>query len=325
MERLRAAARELPQVQAVGFAANGPLSGGRSGSRIYFRGEGVHQPGESTQHECIDTDYLAAIGTPLLQGRAFSEDDKDGSPRVALVSQRLVRETFGDADPVGRRFGFGPEADADDWEIVGVVADARVNSVREPAPALFYTSLAQWRQSAGAIAIRVAGDAATLRPALEVRVRAAEPSLVFTRWLTLQERVERDVGDERAAVRLTTGFGLLAALLAGIGVFGALGYLVATQSHDIAVRLAVGAEPGRVHREVVGLALRLGLWGAAGGAILAWLLPQWTGAWLLAELRPSGLAVAGAAVAGVLAALLGGWLPARRAARVDPLTLLKTE
>jgi predicted permease len=325
LERLRTAAQKLPQVQAVGFAACGPLGGGRMSSRIHIRGAGVRQPTENTQHENIDPEYFAALGTTLLQGRVFGPSDTAGSPRVALISQRLSREVFGGADPVGRRFGFGAEASDEDWEIVGVVADARVNSVREEPPALIYTPLTQWREVAGFLAIRVAGDAAALRPVLEASVKAAEPGLMFARWLTVQERIERGVRGERATVRLTAGFGLLATLLAGIGVFGSLGYLVTSRSHAIAVRLAVGAAPGMVWRGVVREALSLGLCGALGGVLLAWLMPLWMGAWLMAELRPSWFALGVSAAAGVLTALLGGLLPARRAAKIDPLVLLKAE
>jgi predicted permease len=325
MERLRAAALELPQVRAVGFAAGGPLSGSQSRSMIYFRGVAVQPSTEGTQHESVDPDYLETVGSTLLQGRAFRATDTAERPRVAMLSQNLARAAFGEADPIGRRFGFGPNADAEDWEIVGVVADARVNSVHEPAPALFYTPLPQWRNEAHYIAVRIAGDATLVRKALEAKIAAAEPALLFSGWFTLQERIERDVRNDVATVRLTAGFGLLATLLAAIGVFGALGYLVTTRSHAIAVRLAVGADPGIVWRGVVRDAFQLGAMGAVGGALLAWLFPQWLGSWLLAEFRLDWLALGGAIAVGLFAAVLGGLLPARRAARIDPLVLLKSE
>lgn len=325
MERLRAAALELPQVQAVGFAAGGPLSGSQSRSMIYFRDVAVQPSKEGTQHESVDPEYFTTVGTPLLQGRAFRATDTAERPRVAMLSQNLARAAFGDANPIGRRFGFGPNADAEDWEIVGVVADARVNSVHEPAPALFYTPLAQWRNEAHYIAVRIAGDATLVRKALEAKIAAAEPMLLFSGWLTLQERIERDVRNDVATVRLTAGFGLLATVLAGIGVFGALGYLVTTRSHTIAVRLAVGAEPGAVWRGVVREALQLGVLGAGVGGVLAWLLPHWLGSWLLTELRLDWFALGGAVLVGLVAAVLGGLRPARRAARIDPLVLLKSE
>ncbi|MFT3830140.1 MAG: ABC transporter permease [Opitutaceae bacterium] len=325
LERLRAAALELPQVQSVGFAAGGPLSGSQSRSRIYFRGAGAQAFTEGTQHESVDPDYFATIGTPLLRGRSFLTTDTAARPRVAVLSQSLARAAFGEADPIGRRFGFGPEADAEDWEIVGVMADARVNSVHEPAPALFYTPLAQWRNEARYLAVRIAGDPMLVRKALATKIATAEPTLLFSDWLTLEERIERGVRNDVATARLTAGFGLLATVLAGIGVFGALGYLVTTRSHAIAVRLAIGAEPGVVWRGVVREALQLGVLGAGIGGAVAWLLPHWLGSWMLAELRLDWFAVGCAVVVGVLAAVLGGLRPARRAARIDPLVLLKSE
>ena len=131
----RQAAAGLPQVQSVGFATSGALSGSSSTSNVFFRGEGVHQQADPVQHESIDEGYLGAMGMTLMRGRGFTADDKPGRPQVALVSQKLARQVFGEANPVGRRFGYGPTADTDDWEIVGVVADSRVNGVRdEPVP-----------------------------------------------------------------------------------------------------------------------------------------------------------------------------------------------
>ncbi|HRE08835.1 MAG TPA: hypothetical protein PKX00_24670, partial [Opitutaceae bacterium] len=100
-------------------------------------------------------------------------------------------EVFGSADPIGRRFGFGDEPDENDREIVGIVADARVNSVRGAAPAMFYLPHRQWQAEPGCIVIRVEGDAAPVRATLQTAIAAAEPALMFTRWATLEERAER--------------------------------------------------------------------------------------------------------------------------------------
>lgn len=326
LEHLRAVAKELPQVQSVAFAASGPLNNSTSRSRIWFRGDGVRQPTAGTQHECADPAYFETLGIPLLQGRGLAETDFSEARRVAVISRGLARATFGDSDPVGRRFGFSAEpGDDDDWEIVGVVADAMVNSVHASAPPMFYTPLTQWRNPASCIVVRVAGDAAGIRQSLASRIAAAEPTLLFSEWLTMEERIQRGVRDDRVTVRLTAGFGVLATLLAGIGVFGTLGYLVSSRSHGIAVRLAVGADPGAMWRGVVREAALLGLLGVAGGATCAWILPRWLGAWLTTELGVDWVAVLLAMTVGLLAAVVGSLLPARRAARIDPLVLLKAE
>jgi predicted permease len=326
LERLRAAAETLPQVRSVGFAAGGALSGSRSASGTFFRGAGARSPADrQIQHENIDHRYFEAMGMPLVRGRGFAETDRADSPRVAVISQRLAREVFGDADPVGRRFGFDREASAEDWEIIGVVPDARVNGVREEPPAMYYLPLTQWQDHAGCMVIRLDGDPAAALETLRRTVAAAEPGLVFSRWRTLEERAELWLGRDRAVARLTAGFGLLATALAALGVFGALGHLVASRSREIAVRLALGAEPARVWRGVLRDAVLLGLLGAGLGVLLAALLPHALGSWMLTGIRPDWGAIALAAGAGLLAAVLGGLLPARRAAQVDPLALLRSE
>ncbi|MBI3884158.1 MAG: ABC transporter permease [Opitutae bacterium] len=323
--RLRAAAETLPQVRAVGFAASGPLSGSRSASGSYFRGDGVHQPAGNVQTESIDENYFNALGLALVRGRNFTAADTDKSPRVAIITQRLAREVFGDADPIGRRFGFDQNAAENDWQIIGIAPDARVNGVREEPPAMYYVPLPQFNPQAGFMVVRVAGDASAAKETLRRTISAAEPGLLFANWFTLEERVQRWLRNDLAAVRLTAGFGALALLLAIIGVLGALGYLVASRSREIAVRLAIGAEPKRIWREIVGDALRLGLAGAGSGFVLAAVLPRVLGSWMMTGLQTDWAAIAVAAAAGLGAAVAGGLLPARRAAKVDPLTLLRAE
>ncbi len=148
---------------------------------------------------------------------------------------------------------------------------------------------------------------------------------MFTRWATIEERIGQWTRNDRAAVRLTAGFGALATLLAGLGVFGALGYLVASRSRDIAVRLAIGAEPRLIWRGIVKEALVLGVAGSALGLVFAAVLPRWLSAWMMTGLHTDWLAISFAVAAGLLAAVLGGLIPARRAARVDPLKLLRAE
>ncbi len=324
--RLRQAAAALPQVRAVGFATGGALSNSTSNSGVYFRGEGVNQPKDNVQHEAVDEGYFGAMGMTLLRGRGLTADDNDPArPPVAVLSLSLARQIFGEANPLGRRFGFGPNADKDDFEIVGVVADSRVNGVREEPAPIFFMPQGQVEAPPGCLVIRVGGDAAAAREQIQQAIAAAEPTLMFSRWLTIEERVQQWMRNDLAAVKLTAGFSALATLLAVIGVLGTLGYLVASRSREIAVRLAIGAEPGKVWRDLVREALKLGLAGAVLGLALSVVLLSVLGAKMMAGLHIDWLAVTLAAAAGVLAAIVGGLLPARRAAKVDPLALLKAE
>ncbi|MBS0657300.1 MAG: ABC transporter permease [Verrucomicrobia bacterium] len=324
-ERLAEAARTSPQVRAVGFAAHGALSGSISRSRIYFRGEGVVQQTEGTQRENIDPDYLGAMGVALLRGRNLTAADAaEKAPRVALISQTLARQAFGAADPLGRRFGYDANDTEKDFEVVGLVADSRINGVRSDAPPMFYLPLGAG-ESPSCLVVRVEGNAVGAREALEKRIGAVEPTIMYTRWLTLEERTQRWIRNDLATVRLTAGFGALATGLAMLGVLGALGYLVATRSREIAVKLAVGAPPSRIWRDVVREAAGLGVIGSTLGFVLAALLPRLLSSWMLTGLRTEWLALLAAALVGLAAAVLGGLLPARRAARVNPLALLRAE
>lgn len=325
MERLRQAAGALPQVRTVAFAAGGALSGNRWLSATYFRDATISSVDRSLQREAVDAAYFDAMGMTLLRGRAFTPDDRANSPHVAIVSQSLARAVFGDTDPLHRRLGFDVHPGTDDMEIVGVVADARTNGVREEAPQLLYTPLTQLGSQPGCLVIRVEGPAEAWLPALQRTVTAAEAGLLFTRWLTLEQRSRRWVQEDFAATRLTAGFGVLATLLAVTGVLGTLGYLVATRSREIAVRLALGAAPARVRGEIVGEALRLGLAGAGLGLALALLLPRWLDSWLMVGIATDWRALLLAVAMGLGAAAAGGLLPAHRAARVNPLALLRAE
>lgn len=325
LAHLREAALALPQVLAVGFSSNGALSGSRTASGLYFRDPAAHTPDHNVQHEGCDEHYLDALGVTLLRGRGLAATDRADTPRVAVISQTLARQVFGEKDPIGQHFGFGPEADAEDWEIVGVVADARINGVRDAVPPVFYTPLTQWERSASYLAIRVIGDGAPVRELLRKTVSAAEPGLLFGRWLTIEERIDRWVRNDRVTVVLTGSFAGLASLLAGIGTLGALGHLVASRSHEIAVRLAIGAAPRAIWSGIVLDALKLGAAGSVVGTVLALAVPRLLTTWMITGPRADHTAILCAAVAGLIAAALGGLLPARRAARVDPLVLLRSE
>lgn len=324
LERMRAAAESVPQVRAVAFTSHGALSGSTSTSTVYFRGDGVQQAAEPIQRESIDERYLGAMGMRLVAGRNFTPADRQGQTRVALISQRLARKIYGNANPLGRTFGYDAAVSNSEFEIVGIVADSRTNGVRDEAPAMFFLPL-QPSETAHCIVVRAEGNAGVARDLVARKIASEEPSVMFTRWMTLEERTQRWIRNDLATVRLTTGFGVLATALAMLGVLGALGYLVATRSREIAVRLALGAPPARVWRDVVGEALTLGALGAGFGLVLAALLPRVLGAWMLSGLKTEWPALLVAACVGLGAAVVGGLIPARRASRVDPLALLRAE
>ena len=324
-ERLRQVVQAVPGVAGVGFSANGILAGSRSRSGVFARSEGVTIKSGQYQQDAVDPDYREAVGLRLLQGRWVEHTDTEESPNVAVVTQAFARAMWGRTDVIGERMGYGYEASEEDMTVVGVISDVGVNRAREMATEMFFAPEAQTGWGFGFLAVRVQRDPDAVRRMLVDALAEAEPGLVFGSWQTLGERREGNMRREIASSRLATIIAGVAMVLAVFGVGGSLAHLVALRQRELAVRAALGASPNRLLAGVLRDGLRLGLWGATGGAVLVALvalgLPvvKWwdttPGVWV-------GLA---ASASGVVAALLGGWWPARRASRVDPQQMLKAD
>lgn len=324
-QRLRDIVMAVPGVERVGLSSNGILAGSRSRSGVFPRGEGLEAQGGDYQQDTADVSYLETVGLRLQRGRWFEETDTVDSPQVAVVTQSFARIMWGRADVIGERFGYDYEASEADMTVIGVVADAGVNRARETVTEMFFTPGEQSRSPYGFLAVRVQSDPDAVRRMVVNALEAAEPGLVFGRWETLAERREGNLRQEIASSRLAMIIAGVAMLLATFGVGGALAHLVTLRQRELAVRAALGASPQRLLRGVMKDGMRLGLCGAAGGgtlvALIAWGVPlvSW---W---EASPSVWVGLAAAAAGVLAAVIGGWLPARRASRIDPQRMLKTD
>lgn len=324
-ERLRATARSVPGVEDVALAANGILAGSRSTSGIYARDAGGRDNHGSYQQEYTDVAYLRTVGMHLLQGRWFEASDRKDAANVAVVSRSLARKLWGTDDVVGKRFGYGFDADPEDMTVVGVVADASINRTRDATTEIFFVPAVQYGATLQYLAVRASRDPAAVQRMVADALAAAEPGLVFNGWKSLEQRREFNLRSDIASSRLATIIAALALVLATFGVGGSLAHLVALRQRELAVRVALGATPERLLRGVLADGLRLGAWGAAGGALLivfvTWAVPR-VGWWSATP----GFWVGGlAAACGVLAALAGGWGPARRAARVDPQRVLKAD
>ncbi|WP_221029463.1 ABC transporter permease [Actomonas aquatica] len=323
--RLKQAAEAVPGVERIGFSATGILSHSRSASTIYPRGEGLEALAGNYQNEVIDVDFASAVGLRLERGRWFAETDSAEAPPVALVSQSFARKMWGTTEVLGKRMGFGYEPEDSDLEVVGVVSDARINRVKEDGVEIFYVARSQFPAGMGYVAVRTQRDPAAVRARLKDAFGSVEPGLVFGSWQTLGERMESDLRSDIASSRLAGIVAGLALILAMCGVGGSLAHLVTLRQKELALRMALGATPQTLLRDVLFDGLRLGVLGALGGAALigalAWGLSLIT--WWNAT--PSFSVAVGAAVCGLLAALLGGWLPARRASRVDPQRMLKAD
>jgi predicted permease len=325
-ERLRTTLLGVPGVKAVSFSSTGILAGSRSSSGVYFHGPGVARRQWLLQHDSVLPGYFAVVGVPLVLGHDIAEADGAHGQRTAVINATLAREVFHDANSIGQTFSFDPEPSKEDWTIVGVIGDGHINGVRERVPPMFYLSAAQWDGATlSFLAVRFTGPEAAVQANLRAALARAEPGLVFASWKTLERRIADDVSGDLATTKLAGIFSACAIVLAGAGVAGSLGYLVVLRQRELALRMAIGAASGQVLRSVLLDALRLGALGGAIGLALVWLIPKVPAVRALLH-EPPGLVPACVAVAIALAtALVAGWIPARRAAQIDPLLLLKSE
>ncbi len=292
-----------------------------------------------TMRQMVRENYFATMEIPLLHGRGFTVQDDQRVPKVAIVSQDFARKFFPNEDVLGKRVTFND--DKREVEIIGVVADTKYESQREEIKPLFYTP---WRQEDAKIgemhfALRTAGEPTALAATVRQVVRELDSNLPVTEVSSQTARSQATLGQERLYARLLTFFGAAALLLAAIGLSGVLAYSVAQRTNEIGIRMALGAQTANVLRLVVWQGMRLVLLGLILGGLAVYALErlfasQYFGAdaWQrqMAELL---YGVTGtdplvfAVIVGLLTivALAACWLPARKAAKVDPQVALRYE
>jgi predicted permease len=317
-ERLRA----LPGVTAAGAANLLPLSG--LGSIFNFQVVGAPPPPPDVNQEIAfasaTPDYFRAIGTPLKRGRLFTDRDDGEAPPVAIVNEAAVRRWFPREDPLGKRVVVG----ADTREVVGIVGDVRQRSPgQEVAPQLFapYT---QASSRSIRFVVRTTNDPLALTSSVRSLVRTADANLAIPDFTPLDLLVTRSVARPRFYASLVMLFAAVALALAATGIFGVMSYTVAERSREISIRMALGARAGDVMRTIVGRALLLTGLGGVLGVVGAQALGRVIQKQLYGVTLFDPLTIA--AVVAVLAAsaLAASILPARRAASVDPATLLRS-
>ncbi|HTB96429.1 MAG TPA: ABC transporter permease [Terracidiphilus sp.] len=325
-EQLEQKIAALPGVEAEAPASLA-LAGGGMGNADFVIEDGSNNGEKSTQENTnlVGNDYFHTMQIPMLAGRAFDKHDTASSPRVGVINAALARARFPNVNPVGKRFRTsGP---VDQWiQIIGICADTRYAQLREEPPPVFYLPYVQQTEIGGlTYEIRTHLPAAKLTPDLHRIVQDLDRDLPMIDVRTEREQIDASMTMERALAALTTSFGILALALACVGVYGIMAYSVAQRTNEIGIRLALGALPGQIRAMI----LRESTWitaaglvaGLAGGLALVPLVKS-----MLYGIAPYDPVSLGAAVALLLgAALAASWIPARRAARVDPMRALRHE
>lgn len=321
-ERLVSAAQSIPGVRSAAVAECGLSAGCQSIGQYRIEGyEDRAGDGVEIRGNRIGPEYFSTIGVRLLEGREFDEHDTENAPGVAIVTRSMVVRYFGGRSPLGKRIGYRPPG----REIIGVVEDARVEDLHADPVPMVYTPIAQSAEYAYSLEVRVDGDPHRIAPMLQQVIGRREPRLAIFNSLAIDERLRQNVRRDTLVVSLTTGFGLLALLLASLGLYGVLAYVVAKRAPEIGVRMALGARPGDVSRMVVADGMRVVLAGVVLGAVAT------VGAGHIVESMLFNVSLVEPTTSlGVLTLLavtaLGAcYFPARRASRVDPVTALRAE
>ena len=313
----------LPDVRSAAVSAFG-LMGSLEHTCSLSTAERPAQPGDSTRRVHISERYFETIGTPIVAGRGITEADRGNATNVVVLSQTAARIVFGGANPLGRFVSTGKTFESKDaLQVVGVAQDVRFANPREPFGFVLYVPLTQDPAPVTAVLVRAAGDPARVASVVRGAFREVDATLLVGAIQPLGAKVEGSLGNERLLAMLSTCFGVLALALTAVGVYGVIGYTVQRRTQEIGIRLALGAERAAVSRMImrdVGLLVFTGmLLGAAGSFGAARALRS-----VLFEFAANdySLLLAAAGLLFLIAAA-AGYLPARRAARADPMDALR--
>ncbi len=330
----------MPEVQSATFAPIPLISNFTWNTGILLPGETEKAADDHpTNRQAIRENYFSTLQIPLLTGRSFTIRDNAQAPRVAIVNQTFARRYFPNTDVLGQRV---TDTDSkNEVEIVGVVADSKYSSQREEIEPLLYTPWQQQTDPFGGMyfALKTVGEPTALTARVRQTVREMDANLPVKEVISQKARAEESLSQERLYARLLSFFGALALALAAIGLSGVLAYSVAQRTNEIGIRMALGAQPENVLRMVIWQGMKLVLIGLTVGAIGAYAVKRLmasqyfgSGTWQRQMVRQLyGVQTADpvlfGAIAGLLllVALMACWLPARRAAQVDPMTALRDE
>jgi predicted permease len=314
--------RAIPGVDSAALADSIPLGFGSESYTVQAEGY-VPQPHESMdiQYADIGPDYLRTMQIPLLSGREFTVSDTDGSQLVAIVNATFANRYWPHQDAVGRKLHAGGQ-----WfTVVGVAQDSDYNELGQKPQALFYLPLFQTHDRRVAIFARVPGDPLAFVRPVQGAVHSLDADLPLFDLTTLDSRIQLSTTTQRMGGIFVGGFGILALVLAGIGIYGVIAYTTRQRTHELGIRMALGAEPGDVLRLVLRQGLTLAVVGLAIGLAVSFALTRALSSELFGISATDPLTFTAVAIVLLGVALLACYIPARRAMRTDPMVALRYE
>ena len=313
----------MPGVKSASMVSHLPFSFSKSADAMIIEGAPPPPPGQKliVFIRKIDPKYFRTLQVPLLKGRFFDERDPAGSP-VAIINETMARHCWPNQDPLGRRFGGDPK----NWiTVVGIVGDMRQTSLGEPPDMEAYIPHAELPDAAMAMVVRTPMDPLHLAPALRSAVHELDKGLPVSEIGTLAGSIAHSTREQRFTVALLAAFALLAVALASVGVYGVISYTVTCRTHEIGVRMTLGAERHRIIGMVVKHALLLGGVGVGVGIVGALALTRLLRSVLFGVSATDPAVYVGVSLSLLAVTALAGYVPARRAAHVDPLVALRHE
>jgi predicted permease len=321
LERIRA----LPGIEAAALVDNIPLSLNYNSSTIYLEGQ---PPTPSAQlplaiPSSVSPDYFRTMGISL-RGRDFIDQEEKVEHRVAIVNETFAKRFFPGQDPIGKRFNFSG-ADKPFWEIIGVCGDGKYNSLgEEPKAALFRP---QWRDYSTAVSLvaRTKGDPKTVLAAMQREMKNLDPTLPLYGMKTLKDHMKIPLFPAKIAAGALGSFGVLALVLAAVGIYGVMSYVVAGRTREIGLRMALGAQTSNVRSLILRQGMTLALIGSVIGLTIAFAATRLLKSVLYGVSASDPMTFAGVTFLLASVALLACWIPARRASRVDPMIALRSE
>jgi putative ABC transport system permease protein len=319
-ERLAA----LPGVEAVGTNTELPLNGQLNDIPFGVIGRPSAQQNQEfgADFRRVNHDYLRSLRIPLKEGRNFTEQEFRQGANLVVISESLASSVFPNEDPLGQRLGLALD-ETTPIEIIGIVGDIRDRTLAaDPVPTMYLP--VQGTQGTN-LTIRTVGDPSSLTAAARKEVQAVDPDQPIAAVRTMEQVVAESVGAPRYRTMLLGLFALIALVLAAIGIYGVISYAVAQRTHEIGIRMALGAQPRAVSKLVIGQGIRLALVGVGAGLIGAVALTRLLAGLLFGVTATDPITFTGVAVILTVIALLACWIPARRAARVDPMIALRHE
>ena len=332
----------LPGVSSIGMAMYSPLEGDNWGECVIQQGHPAPHPGDKcgSTWDRVSNGFLDAVGVSIVRGRGFTKQDTATSPQVVIVNQTFVKRFFPNQEPIGQHFGIDLVQYSGSWEIVGVFADFKMNNPRDEIRPVYLRPLVQQftgykepmmtsTETQSMFMNAMVLNFTTPQPNVDALVRhtfaGIDPNLTVMDLRSLEAQVAGNFNQERLVAQLTSLFGILALILASVGLYGVMSYFVVRRTSEIGIRMALGA----TRSSVISLVLRGALWQILMGLALGIPAALYAGHLMASMLYGVGgydpLALAGATVVLALCATVAGIIPARRAASIEPMTALRTE